>query len=349
MKIRSVLWLVAIIFVLSSVRIANADLTIFGSGIYHPENIAPVPQGFGSFGGGYLVNDPGLNGIGLGNIDYLPSTGGAATVFVTLPGGPSSPIGGLFLPSNFGAFGGQYLAVGFYNATGGNFAVAVAADGTVTPVASVPGYQFSDVVLAPAGFGSVAGKVLTTLAGGPIIAIDQNGNTSTFATVAGDAFGAAFAPQGFGSVGGDLLVSDAGTGNIFAVDANGNSILFATIPLSPNQFGLRQMAFAPAGFGSYGGDLFVSITGSVLGGGIYGAVVVLDASGNEVAILIAGSQAGPLDPRGLYFVDDQTLLIAATDPIFLATPEDFQAPTPEPATLLLFASGILGLGFRRFR
>ena len=178
MKIGRALWLLAIIFVLSSVRIAKADLTVFGSGIQLPEDITLVPTGFGSFGGGYFVNDPGTHGIGLGNIDYLPATGGAATVFVTLPGGPSSPIGGLFLPSNFGAFGGQYLAVGYYNATGGNFAVAVAADGTVTPVASVPGYQFSDAVLAPAGFGSVGGQVLATLAGGPIIAIDQNGNTS---------------------------------------------------------------------------------------------------------------------------------------------------------------------------
>jgi hypothetical protein len=146
-----------------------------------------------------------------------------------------------------------------------------------------------------------------------------------------------------------LLISDAGTGHIFAVDANGDSSLFATIPLGPNQYGLRQMAFAPAGFGNYGGDLFVSITGSVTGGGAYGAVAVLDASGQVVAILIEGNLLAPLDPRGLYFVDDQTLLIGASDPIYLATPQDFQAPTPEPATVLLFASGILGLWFKRSR
>ena len=349
MRIRSAFRFVVIVFVLSSAMIAFADLTIFGSGMQLPEDISQVPTGFGSFSPGYFVNDPGIHGIGLGNIDYLPASGGTATVFVTLPGGPSSPIGGLFLPSNYGAFGGQYLAVGYD--TSGAFAVTVAANGTVTPMpmATVPGGEYSGAVLAPAGFGSVAGQVLLTLAGGPIIALDQNGNTSTFATVAGDPFGAVFAPNGFGLVGGDLLVSESGSGKIFAVDANGNSSVFATFPLGPNQYGLRQMAFAPSGFGSYGGDLFVSVTGSVQGGGIYGAVVVLDACGQEIAVLKVGTELANFDPRGLYFVDDQTLLIGASDPIYAATPQDFQAPTPEPATLLMFASGIVGLWWKRSR
>jgi DNA-binding beta-propeller fold protein YncE len=215
-------------------------------------------------------------------------------------------------------------------------------------VASLPGGEFEAAVLAPAGFGSVGGQVLVTEAGGPIVAIDQNGNTSTFATVPGNTFGAAFAPGGFGSVGGDLLISDGGNGNIYAVDANGNSRLFASISLGLNQFGLRQIAFAPDGFGKYGGDLFVSISGSVNGGGIFGAVVVLDASGQEIAVLIVGNELEHFDPRGLFFPDDQTLLIAATDPIFLATPQDFQ-PTPEPGTLLLVGSGMMGLWFKRRR
>lgn len=81
----------------------------------------------------------------------------------------------------------------------------------------------------------MAGQVLAAFGGGPIMASNQNGNTSTFATMAGDAFGSAFAPNGFGSVSGDLLMSDAGTAKIFAVDANGKSSLFATVPRGPNQ------------------------------------------------------------------------------------------------------------------
>ncbi len=348
MKVRGVLWLAAIIFVLSIVGIAKADIAIFGTGFSLPESISLAPTDFGAFGGDYFIPDPGINFIGLGHIDYLPPTGGMATVFVTLPGGAENPVGGLFLPNNFGSFGGQYLAVG--SDANGSFAMAVAANGTVTPVTSLPGNEFVTPVLAPLGFGAVGGDVLVTSSDGTVKAIDQNGNLSTFASVTGapQLFGSAFAPHGFGSVGGDLLVTDAGSGKIFAVDANGNASLFTTVNLGENQPGLRQIAFAPEGFGTYGGDLFLSISGSSQGGGTFGALVVLDGSGHEVAVLILGNEIDHFDPRGLLFTDNQDLLISSTDPIFIGTPQDFQ-PTPEPASLLLFGSGMMGWWFMRRR
>jgi hypothetical protein len=251
----------------------------------------------------------------------------------------------MFLPSNFGSWSGQYLAVG--GSANGSFAVAIASDGTVTPVTNLPSSQFVSPVLAPAGFGSVAGQVLVTNNDGTVRAIDQSGNLTTFATVPGALlFGAAIAPQGFGAFAGDLLVSDGASGNIFAIDAQGNANLFATVPLGLNQPGLRQMTFAPNGFGSYGGDLVLSISGSGAGGGTFGAVVVLDANGNEIAQLIVGTQVDAFDPRGLLFADNQTLLISSSDPIFLGTPQDFR-PIPEPTTLFLLGSGMIGLWSRR--
>ena len=349
MKTRTAIWLVAIVFVLSSVRIASASLTIFGTGFSLPESISLAPTNFGTFGGDYFIPDPGINNTGLGNIDYLPPTGGTATIFVTIPGGLTDPVGGLFLPNNFGTFANQYLAVG--SNVNGSLVVSVAANGTVTPVTSVPGNEFVTPVLAPTGFGSVGGQVLVTSSDGTVKTIDQNGNLSTFASVAGtpQLFGSAFAPQGFGSVGGDLLVTDAGSGKIFAVDANGNVSLFATVPLGPNQPGLRQIAFAPNGFGNYGGDLFLSISGSSQGGGTFGSLVVLDGSGQEIAVLVIGTQISHFDPRGLFFPDNQDLLISSSDPIFIGTPQDFQPPIPEPSTLLLFAGGMMGLWFKRWR
>src|SRR6185369_13997080 len=101
-----------VVLAVSLVRTAKADLTIFGTGFSLPENIALAPMDFGAFGGNYFIPDPGIGQMNLGNIDYLPPTGGTASIFVTLPGGTERPLGGMFLPNDFGAFGGQYLAVG---------------------------------------------------------------------------------------------------------------------------------------------------------------------------------------------------------------------------------------------
>lgn len=346
MKTHGWFWSVALIVsVLSFAGVAQAGLVVFGTGFSLPESISLVPTGYGSFGGDYFIPDPGIGGLGLGNIDYLPPTGGTATVFVTIPGQTVRPLGGLFLPSSFGSWGGQFLAVGQSGPT--SFAAAIASDGTITPVTSITGGQFVSPVLAPAGFGSVAGQVLVTNNDGTVRAIDQSGNLTTFATVPGALlFGATLAPQGFGAFGGDLLVSDAASGNIFAIDAQGNVSPFATVSLGPNQPGLRQMTFAPNGFGTYGGDLVLSISGSGAGGGTFGAVVVLDQNGNEIAQLIVGTQVSAFDPRGLFFADNQTLLISSSDPIYLSTPQDFQ-PVPEPSTLILLGGGMLGLWRRR--
>ncbi len=348
MKTSTSFWSVALVLlVFSFAGVAQAGLVVFGTGFSLPESISLVPAGYGTFGGNYFIPDPGIGSLGLGNIDYLPPTGGTATVFVTIPGQtPVRPLGGIFLPSNFGAWGGQYLAVGQNGSQA--LAVAIASDGTVTPVTSQPSTQFVSPVLAPSGFGSVAGQVLVTDNDGTVRAIDQSGNLTTFATVPGALlFGAALAPQGFGAFGGDLLVSDGSSGNVFAIDAQGNASLFATVPLGLNQPGLRQMAFAPAGFGAYGGDLFLSISGSGAGGGTFGALVAIDGNGVEVAQLIVGTQLNAFDPRGLFFVDNQTLLISSSDPIYLGTPQDFQ-PVPEPTTLLLLGSGMIGLWSKRF-
>jgi DNA-binding beta-propeller fold protein YncE len=118
------------------------------------------------------------------------------------------------------------------------------------------------------------------------------------------------------------------------------------------------MAIAPAGFGTYGGDLFVSVSGSTQGGGDLGTIYVVDpATGALVATFDQGSATNPLDPRGLLFttIDGQTVLLASNgDPeIDIVTSKSFTATAPEidPASaasaMTLLLGGLLVLTGRR--
>jgi hypothetical protein len=187
---------------------------------------------------------------------------------------------------------------------------------------------------------------------GEIVEIKPDLTTSVFTTTGIQNIGMAFAPAGFGAVGGEMLVSDSTNGTILAVDSTGVSTPFANVPvLHPGLVGLRQIEFAPAGFGPFGGDLLVSVSGSQSGGGIKGRLLALDGTGHVVGTLIAGSASDPFDPRGMFFPDSGHLLIsdASVGRILLVSASDFQA-VPEPASVALFALGALAVcGFSRWR
>jgi hypothetical protein len=91
------------------------------------------------------------------------------------------------------------------------------------------------------------------------------------------------------------------------------------------------MAFAPAGFGAYGGDLFVSVAGSAQGGGTSGSVDVINPAGALVGVILQGTVGAPLDPRGLYFASNSQLLIADSDPSIYSVSPGAVSATPEPS------------------
>jgi hypothetical protein len=129
-----------------------------------------------------------------------------------------------------------------------------------------------------------------------------------------------------------MLVSDGGTGTIESVNSLGQPSTFAVIPNIPVNGGLRQMAFAPANFGSIGGDLLVSVAASSQGGGQFGALYALNSSGFIAATLEVGGVLSAFDPRGMAFTPDGQLLISnATDEIQKA---DASAIEPEPASVV---------------
>ena len=331
---------------------ASAAVAIFSAGYSLPETISQAPAGYGGFGGEYFVPDPGINGVGPNVVWAVPTGGGSPTLFYQEPSASStgSYLGGLFLPSTFGAFGGNYI-VGE-----GTLVQAFTPNAAVSTLTNVTSTGLSDLTtpaIAPSGFGTAGGNLFFTaqLGGaadtGGIIQINSSGQASVFYSSASlQPFGLAFAPTNFGAVGGNLLVSqDFGT-SIVAINSAGQASIFATLPNASPSFGLRQMGFAPAGFGIYGGDLLVSVSGSSFGGGQVGALDVLNSSGQLVAVLLQGTSFSTFDPRGFVFTGANQILISDTgDPILIASPSDFgPATVPEPPSLVMLSPPLLLAG-----
>ncbi len=342
-RLASIFAVIVAAFVLHP-TLARAQLTTVSTGLYKtPETISQAPSTFGSYGGDYFIPDDNL-GLNGGPIWYFTPSGGPPSVFSSNL--PYDALGGTFLPSSFGSFGGDYLVTGrSYNGkvdTG--YAYAYNSSGVATELASVAGGSLDQPLIAPSSFGQYAGDIVVgDQINNTVDAISSTGKVSTITKQTPGAFGAAFAPTGFGSSGGDLFVDDVVNGAIYSVNSAGTTNLFATVPLDSQQTGLRQIAFSPANFiQGYGSLMFVSVSGSANGGGTGGDVYALDSSGKVVASLRDTKSLGSFDPRGLLFTGPGSLLISdAADPIDLATPRSFMPglpPAPE-------ASSMVSIGF----
>jgi len=319
-----------------------------------------LPEGITTgLGGTYILSDADND-----EVYSIPAGGGTVT-----SGTPMNfrVFGEIALPSGY-AQSGQYFAYGTDGASVGGVAALTGTSGlgAPNPVISTTNGWFTDAVVAPTNFGSIkAGQVVlgndpggvgSTMPSTIDILGSDSASVTTFATLPTGvgAFGVGFAPRTFGADAGDLFVSDVGTGNLYVLNAAGHASLFASLPLPIGftQPGLRQFAWAPAGFAlpdgqDLGGDLFVSIAAQNGGGGSSGEIDVLNAAGDTVAHYLEGDGETPLDPRGLLFIDPTTLLVANADPgIQQLGPEDFVggSPAPEPSTWTMIILGFAGLG-----
>jgi hypothetical protein len=278
MRFRS-LMLVMLLAATLLITSAFAAVSVFATGMDAPEAIAPAASG------NFFVTDARADGP----IWSVPAAGGTATQVASAG---YSLRDGVFLPASFGSVGGQFLVVG----GDGTLASASTMDAsfTVTPYASQANSAWTTPVVA-SGFGRHNGEVLVTNQGtgsrdGSVDIFTPSGTVGRLTNLpsVNVPFGAAQAPAGFGAVGGTLLVSDGGAGGIYSVNPNGRVSLFTTIPLGTGQSGLRQMAFAPSGWGRYSGNLFVSLNTR--------DVVIVSRNGS-----IIGRISGTFNPRGLRF------------------------------------------------
>jgi hypothetical protein len=275
-----------------------AAVSVFATGMGVPETIARTAAG------DFLVTDADDSGP----IWSVAAGGGPATQVASTG---YSLRDGVFLPAGFGSVGGQFLVVGGDGVENGTaFASTIDASHTVTPYASQANSLWNTPVVV-SGFGLHKGQVLVTNQGSGTGSRDGSVDIFTPSGTVGRLtnlpmvdvpFGAAQAPAGFGTVGGTLLVSDAQGGEIYSVNPTGRVSLFTTIPLGTGQSGLRQIAFAPSGWGRYSGNLFVSLTTR--------DIVIVSRSG-----AVIGRISDTFNPRGLLFITisgSPTLLFSDT-------------------------------------
>jgi hypothetical protein len=140
---------------------------------------------------------------------------------------------------------------------------------------------------APAGFGTLGGQYLIPdIRSNTIWLVPHDGGApSIFATDPAPRLpGGLFLPSGWGANSGKYLslFSDVGVEGVRIYDSSGASTLFATGGVQ-----LTTPEIAPAGFGSFGGDIFIT--------GQNGMVYELDKLGNVTPF------AGPGDFSARYF------------------------------------------------
>jgi hypothetical protein len=328
----------------------RASGIVYAAGLGLPEQIIPVTSNSGYAAGTLLVVDAAsTSNNGISSIYAIPPGGGTPQLVASLPSGSDAYAAAFAPDGNLVVYGYSYIG-SYGTSTAFTLFAGSRTFGVryIDPNPNSVGY-LAQAVTAPAGFGSIAGETLIgeeffNGSTSTVEAFPSTPTPSTFATITNFApanaqndtgpAGLAFSSNGFipGTTGQVLLVSDAFSGAIDWIDSSGNVNYFTTIPLIDNEFGLRQIAVAPSGFGSYGGDLLVSVAAVNGAGGTFGAVDVVDGAGNVIATLSQGALGAALNPRGLYFESSSQLLVANADPsIYSVSPSDFVA-VPEPGT-----------------
>ncbi len=349
-----------------------AALTNFSTGMLTPETISPANGAYGgAYDDYYFVPDPGRvsGNPAQTKVWLVPKASGNPLVFSPTSGTlNTTTVGGVFLPSGWNSYSNKFMTVGW--AGSGNTRTAYfnvyEADGSYTTKLSLDSLPKTPVV-APAGWGSVGGNLLIADGGPAVYRIGTDWQRYDFVTTFTPypetaRFGLAFAPAGWGSAGGKLMASSelreadtlgniiSITGRITAIDSSGVESIWAEFPLPLYMNGLRQMAFAPDDFiPGYDELLLVSVSNSTTGGGSQGDIWAFDQTGRKVASLRNDLGLTKFDPRGMYFIDDDTLLVSdASDPIWKVESSDFRV-VPLPSTFLLLGPILIGLaGWRRF-
>ncbi len=300
----------------------------------------------------YWISDQG-SGVsslynGLGTINPL---------VVTIPAGgpPSGPTGTVF-SNKAGEFvvNGNPATFLFATLSGTIAGWNAGAGTTAVTAASVPGAVFTDLALANNGSADHL-YAANFVSGGGVQVFDSSFHPIALAgSFVDPTLPEGYAPYSVKLVGGQLVVAyaqlgtrgaqtGAGLGYVSLFDTNGNFVrrLISNGPLNA-PWGI---ALAPAGFGTFGNSLLVGNFGD-------GQINAFNPSTGEFIGKLLSVNGSPLTNSGLWAIEfgngnagstSNTLFFTAgingeRDGLFGSL-----VPTPEPTTVLMTATGLIGL------